>query len=250
MAFLNFKPFELRTDSFLRNLQLGGSIDAGIENNPLSPAVLTTSAPPSPSTLTPGSAFVPFLAFNNGVMERGYRALWELHAAYYYQGLSLLGAWDSGFQDYAFGTSGPRPVRVPTGGYFVQAGYILTGETIRDRTLIDPLSPFDLRPGHFGLGALELIARFSDLSLGRQVFTGGLANPNLWTNHAQMVDVGLQLVSQQIRQGVLRLGACHLRQPRLLQHGGLPEVERPVLVAVPGLLLTRGAAPSGRGAHS
>jgi phosphate-selective porin OprO/OprP len=190
MGFLNIKPFEPWADSFLQNLQMGGSVDAGIENNPLTPAVLTTSAPPSPSTLTPGSAFVPFLAFNNGVMERGYRALWELHAAYYYQGLSVLGAWDSGFQDYAFGTSGPRPVRVPTGGYSVQAGYILTGETIRDRTLIDPLSPFDLRPGHFGLGALELIARFSDLSLGRQVFTSGLANPNLWTNHTQMVDVG------------------------------------------------------------
>jgi phosphate-selective porin OprO and OprP len=191
MAFLNIKPFERWTDSFLQNLQFGGSVDAGIENNPLSPAVLTTSAPPEAmSTLSPGSAQVPFLAFNNGVVERGYRALWELHMAYYYQGLSLLGAWDSGFQDYAQGSSGPRPVRVPTGGYFVQAGYILTGETIRDRTLIDPLRPFDLLPGHFGLGALEVTARFSDLSLGRQVFTDGLADPNLWTNHAQMVDVG------------------------------------------------------------
>ncbi len=190
MAFLNFKPFYNREDSLLRDLHFGGSVDAGIENNPLSPAVLTTSAPPSPSGLTPGSAAVPFLAFNNGVMERGYRALWELHAAYYSGGLSLLGAWDSGFQDYALGSSGPAPIRVPTGGYFVQAGYILTGETIRDRTLIDPLRPFDLRPGHFGLGAFEVTARFSQLQLGRQVFSGGLANPTLWTNEAQMVDVG------------------------------------------------------------
>jgi phosphate-selective porin OprO/OprP len=191
MAFLNFKPFEPRTDSFLQNLQFGGSVNAGIENNPLSPAVLTTSAPPAAtSTLSPGSAQVPFLAFNNGVVERGFRALWELHMAYYYQGLSLLGAWDSGFQHYAQGSSGPPPVRVPTSGYFVQAGYILTGETIRDRTLIDPLRPFDLRPGQFGLGALELTARYSELSLGQSVFNGGLADPNLWTNHARMVDVG------------------------------------------------------------
>jgi phosphate-selective porin OprO and OprP len=124
------------------------------------------------------------------VMERGFRELWELHLAYYYQGLSLLGAWDSGFQDYAIARTGPKPVRVPTGGYFVQAGYILTGETIRDRTLIDPLRPFDLRPGHFGLGAFEVTARFSQLQLGRQVFTHGIADPNLWTNNAQMVDVG------------------------------------------------------------
>jgi len=191
MAFLNFKPFYNREEGFLlRDLHVGGSVDAGIENNPLSPAFLTTSAPPAPGALAPGNAAVPFLAFNNNVRERGYRALWELHTAYYFGGLSLLGAWDSGFQDYALGSSGPAPIRVPTGGYFVQAGYILTGETIRDRTLIDPLRPFDLRPGHFGLGAFEVTARFSQLQLGRQVFTGGLANPMLWTNEAQMVDVG------------------------------------------------------------
>jgi phosphate-selective porin OprO and OprP len=107
MAFLNFKPFYNKEGSVLRDLHFGGSLDAGIENNPLSPAVLTTSAPPTPSGLSTGSAAVPFLAFNNGVMERGFRELWELHLAYYYQGLSLLGAWDSGFQDYALGSSGP-----------------------------------------------------------------------------------------------------------------------------------------------
>ena len=35
MAFLNFKPFYNREDSLLRNLHFGGSVDAGIENNPL-----------------------------------------------------------------------------------------------------------------------------------------------------------------------------------------------------------------------
>ncbi len=64
------------------------------------------------------------------------------------------------------------------------------GETLRDRTLIDPIHPFDLRAGHFGLGALELTARYSELELGGQVFTGGLADPNLWTRKAQMTDVG------------------------------------------------------------
>ncbi len=68
---------------------------------------------------------------------------------YYYGGLSLLSARDSGFQDYALGCCGPAPVRVPTSGYFVESGYILTGETIRDRALIDALRPFDLRASHF-----------------------------------------------------------------------------------------------------
>jgi phosphate-selective porin OprO and OprP len=33
-------------------------------------------------------------------------------------------------------------------------------------------------------------ARYSELALGRSVFTAGLADPNLWTNHAQLIDVG------------------------------------------------------------
>ena len=69
-------------------------------------------------------------------------------------------------------------------------GYILTGETIRDRTLLNPLSPFDLRKGRCGTGAWEVTARYSELNLDSRVFTAGLADPKLWTNRAQMVDVG------------------------------------------------------------
>jgi phosphate-selective porin OprO/OprP len=82
------------------------------------------------------------------------------------------------------------PVHIPLNGWFVQAGYLLTGETIRDRTNIQPLHPFDLRPGRFGLGAWEVTARYSQLDLDSRVFTPGLADPKLWTNHAKLVDVG------------------------------------------------------------
>jgi hypothetical protein len=78
-----------------------------------------------------------WLTFNNGVMEQGYRALRELHFAYYYQGIGQLGP----------GIVGSRITRVPTGGYFVQARYPLTGETIRDRgraahlrSVLDPIA--------------------------------------------------------------------------------------------------------------
>jgi len=124
------------------------------------------------------------------VSERGDRALWELHTAYYYGGLSLLGAWQSGYESYAKGATG-SPVRIPINGWFVQGGYLLTGETIRDRTNIQPLRPFDLRQGRFGLGAWELTARYSQLDLDSRVFTAGLADPNLWTNHAKLIDVGV-----------------------------------------------------------
>lgn len=203
-AFFNFKPFE-DSERFaaLRDLNLGGSVDYGIEDNPILPDVLRTSANASSSALNTVSltnslsnlspvnnAAVPFLAFNRNVRERGPRNLWELHAAYYYKGLSLLGAWDVGRIGY--GLAGKNvDTHLPTSGYFVQGAYILTGETMDRRALVDPIHPFDLRPAHFGLGAFEIQGRFSELALGNQVFTDGLADPNLWTNNLYMTDAGL-----------------------------------------------------------
>jgi phosphate-selective porin OprO/OprP len=192
-AFLNFKPFETREDSFLRDLNIGGSLDYGYQNNPAVPSVFRTNVNASNVALTANdptnNATLPFLNLNNNVAERGIRDLWELHAAYYYKGLSLLGAWDSGFNSYALPQ---RPsVRVPTNGYFVQVAYLITGETIRERTVIDPINRFDLRPGMFGLGAFEPHARYSEMFLDRDIFTAGLADPNLWTNRVKLIDVGV-----------------------------------------------------------
>jgi phosphate-selective porin OprO/OprP len=192
-AFVNFKPFYPREEGFLlRNLQFGGSCDVGTENQPLTPAALRTNFSPGPSTITTPSganaAELPFLAFNPGVIERGSRALWEAHLAYYYGGLSFVSAIEGGHEGY--GKTGAASVHVPVNGWFVQGAYILTGETIRDRTLLQPLRPFDLRRCRFGPGAWEVSARFSQLDLGSQVFTAGLADPKLWTKDANMVDVG------------------------------------------------------------
>jgi phosphate-selective porin OprO/OprP len=192
-AFLNFKPFQNYEGFFLRDLNFGGSLDYGYQNGPPVPLVFRTNVNATNVPLTANdptnNATLPFLALNNNVTERGIRDLWELHAAYFYKGLSLLGAWDSGFNSYALTHN--LPVHVPTSGYFVQAAYLITGETLRERTAIDPINRFDLRPGKFGLGAFEPHVRYSEMFLGRQVFNAGLADPNLWTNHVQLVDVGL-----------------------------------------------------------
>jgi phosphate-selective porin OprO and OprP len=192
-AFLNFKPFYPEEEGFLlRNLQFGGSVDVGNENQSLTPAVLRTNFSPGTSTITTSSganaAELPFLAFGPAVLERGTRALWEAHLAYYYGGLSLVSAIEGGHESYANGFA--APVHIPINGWFVQGGYFLTGETIRDRTLVQPLHPFDLREGRRGCGAWELTARYSQLDLDGRVFTAGLADPHLWTNHAKLVDVG------------------------------------------------------------
>ena len=52
------------------------------------------------------------------------------------------------------------------------------------------MHPFNLSSEKFGLGTLEPTARFSELALGRQVFTAGFADPNLWGNSAYATDVG------------------------------------------------------------
>lgn len=193
MAFLNFKPFYNREGFFLRDLQFGGSVDAGGENQSPVPAALRTNGAPSgaaaDSSAVGNSATLPFLSFNPGVVERGGRALWELHAAHYCGGLSLTGARQGGYESYATGANGPQ-TRVPIHGWFAQAGYLVTGETIRDRTLVQPLHPFDLRKGQFGLGAIEPTVRYSELDLDARVFTAGLADPAVWTNRAQLIDVG------------------------------------------------------------
>jgi phosphate-selective porin OprO and OprP len=97
IGFLNFTPFErVEKDSWLaplRDLNFGSSGSYGVENNPLTPAVLRTSANASSVGIDSPSAYnsanVPFLAFNNNVRERGPRSLGELHLAYFDKGLNM-----------------------------------------------------------------------------------------------------------------------------------------------------------------
>jgi phosphate-selective porin OprO/OprP len=194
MAFLNLKPFyNFDEDFLLRDLHIGGSVDAGQENQPVLPAALRTNSPPGGTAVggaASDEATLPFLAFNPGVREKGDRALWEFHTALYRGGLSLLAALEGGHESYALSAADPG-IRIPINGWFVQGGYILTGEKIRDRTLIEPHHPFGMHNGTFGLGALEVTARYSELELDSRVFTAGLADPARWSNAADLVDVGL-----------------------------------------------------------
>ena len=59
------------------------------------------------------------------------------------------------------------------------------------RGILKPIQNFDLRKGKFGLGAIELVGRYNYLNLGREVFTNGLADRNLWTNQLYTTDLGV-----------------------------------------------------------
>jgi len=191
IAYVNTRPFqEAESLPALKWFNVGGSVDYGNQNNPVYPTALRTSVS---GTNNPGAfnAAPSFLQWNTNVIERGPRALWALHTAYYYKGLSLYGEWQSGYSGYAQSRPGATQTRVPLGGFYVSGGYFLTGETVNRRSQVRPNRPFDLRRKSFGLGAFELQARYSYLDIGDQIFTAGLVDPNLWTDRVSAVDLGV-----------------------------------------------------------
>jgi phosphate-selective porin OprO/OprP len=82
---------------------------------------------------------------------------------------------------------------VPFAGYFVSAGYFLTGEHVERRTRLKPLYPLlpVSKNDERGMGAWEAAGRVSRLRLGSEVFDGGLADPNLWSSSATTTELGL-----------------------------------------------------------
>jgi phosphate-selective porin OprO/OprP len=217
IAFLNFNPFKHMDEPLLKFLNFGGSVDYGNETNPLYANPLRTSQNGGNSSTTiPASPA--FLAFNNGVTESGIRDLWSIHVAYYYKHLSLIAEWESGFETYALGAN---HTRLPLNGYYVSAGYFLTGEIIEGRGMVKPLRPFDLRKGKFGPGAWELAARYASLDISNRVFTAGLADPNLWTNRVGVVDAGVNWHINEYVKLYFLWEHCMFASPVLYRPGGL-----------------------------
>jgi phosphate-selective porin OprO/OprP len=189
-GYLNARPFE-KSDSFARYLNVGGSVGFGHQDQPPSPSSLRVGAG-SPDTNTPGQATLPFLILNPTVVEQGGRLVGSGHLAYFFNSLSLLSEWDFGFGGYA-SAAHPAPVRVPFGGYYVAAGYFLTGEEVAQRTRVTPRRPLvPLKKGEpRGLGAWEAVARVSEVRFDQQIFNAGFADPSIWSKSAITTEVGM-----------------------------------------------------------
>jgi phosphate-selective porin OprO/OprP len=84
-------------------------------------------------------------------------------------------------------------VAVPVSGFYVTTAYFLSGEHIESRTVIKPRR--SLIPTHKGdprsPGAWEVAGRVSELRLGEKIFSGGFADPNLWSNSAVTTELGM-----------------------------------------------------------
>ena len=192
VGFLNTRPFqESELLPFARFLNLGSSVAYGTQDQAPVPMTFRVGGG-SPDANIPGIATVPFLILNPGVTERGNRLLGSVHGAYFYNSLSVIGEWQYGYGGYA-SPARPRSTRVPFAGYFVSAGYFLTGEHVERRTRLKPLYPLlpVNKEDERGMGALEAAGRVSRLRLGSEVFEGGLADPNLWSSSATTTELGL-----------------------------------------------------------
>lgn len=190
IAYLNLRPYaHHEEDAFLRHLNFGGSFGWGYQDQTAFPLTFRTSTNAGENTGTSAAAPA-FLMLNANVIENGLREQWELHTAWYYRHLSLIGGWEKGFNTYDTRPAAGR-VSVPVEGFHIQAGYFLTGETVARRTFVEPLRPFDLRAGKRGPGAWELQSRIDRFLIDGEVFDAGLANPALWTNHVTTLDLGL-----------------------------------------------------------
>ncbi len=192
VGYLNARPFqESETFDFARYLNLGTSVAFGHQDQAAVPTSFRVGGSSANSDV-PGAGTTPFLILNPDVIERGGRLLGSVNAAYFYKGLSLIGEWQYGYGNYA-SPARPSSTQVPFAGFYVSGGYFLTGENVEQRTRVYPLRPFipTQRGMPMGPGAWEIAGRVSELTIGEKIFTGGLANPNLWSNQAITTELGV-----------------------------------------------------------
>ena len=86
-GFVNWLPFKGNENTLFENLNVGGSVFTGNANSPAIPSQLRTAV----ATTGNAALGVPFLTFNNNVRETGNQAFWDVHVAYFYNHLAVIG---------------------------------------------------------------------------------------------------------------------------------------------------------------
>ncbi|HWY86398.1 MAG TPA: porin, partial [Gemmataceae bacterium] len=167
---------------YLHLLQFGVSGTTGVEKETMNPLTLKL-----PST-------VPFFTFNSTVVADGLRTRLVPELSYFYRGLGFAAQYFRMNQDMRPTSTSKLLIDVPFTGGYVMATYLLTGE---ERTTyseaVDPRRPFEPLHPFSNPGAWELVARFSTLDVGQQVFAPGparLADPTKFSNTASEFSLG------------------------------------------------------------
>ncbi len=189
--FYNDRPWQNSDWTALKYLNIGGAFNFGTENNPLQPNAFSTANDQTSSAAVVSTLSPVYFQFNNNVVEKGWRQGWSAWLAWYYKSFNILAEYDGLIEDYAT-TGSQHSTLVPIDGFFVTAYYFITGEQITRRVDVKPRRNFAIQKGKItGPGAVEVFGRISTMDIGSDVFTAGLADRNLWTNHAYAVDAGV-----------------------------------------------------------
>ena len=190
VAYLNVRPFLHATGfSALRHLNIGGSLAIGEFTAPAELLPMRTSVQASENDESAVAASAIFLELDEQAVGLGDRLQGALHAACYSGPWTLEGEWQAARMGLS--PNGTDIVYVTANGFHAGVGCLLTGETVEGRKVIEPLRPIDPRRGWSGSGAIELLARYSQLNFSDAIFDEGLADPALWTNRVYTTDIGL-----------------------------------------------------------
>ncbi|MBI1324820.1 hypothetical protein GC170_16765 [bacterium] len=186
MGYFNTRPLE-KTGAFgdlFKHWNVGGSMAFNVYNDPARPELYRTNVPyPGDATMSPL-----WLQLNKDVYAFGSQQFYGLHSAYYYKSLSLIGEWYSGYETYAHKSSLLKGDKVVNNGWYVQAGYFLTGEHVTSRGLVNPLRPFNPKSWD-GMGAFELAFRWANQTVDQTIFQ--FASKTKWTNDTDVIDLGV-----------------------------------------------------------
>ena len=170
---LVYSPF-LHSGSlpWLKDLYVGGSFSTGNNERDLSGSDFTTQA------------FTPFFDFQPGVTQDDRLTRWGLEIEYLYGPLNVKTEFLSGH--FKTVRSGNRFGELDVNGFYLNLGYILTGEDSPRDLPIKPRTNFD--PSQGGWGAWQLVARYQVLTTNEDLLNLGLARG---TDKAQSVTIGL-----------------------------------------------------------
>jgi len=187
VGYLNFRPYRDSGDDLWVNLNIGGSAGIGDQAFPGEPLPLRTSLQSSENDEAAQAASAVFAEFEEDVEVLGDREQAALHLAWYYNQISFESEYQYGRFDYV---KEEETTSVGVQGYNIGMSYFITGEEVKDRSLVIPLAPFDPAGGQYGTGAIEPFVRYSYLELGDEVFDAELVNEEDWTRRISIVDLG------------------------------------------------------------
>lgn len=171
-----YEPFKNRRKSWAQNLGFGAGFSVGDRVNSLSGVNFRTAGM---------STFFKYAGGANPTNSDGPQTRFS-PGFYFFRGpLGLMGEYTTSTNDVRRGLAQDR---VTNNGWFLQAHYALTGEKASYRGVV-PKRDFNPRAG--GLGAWEIGARYSEVNMDGDIFSGGFADPTVAAKNSREFTFGV-----------------------------------------------------------